>query len=80
MLFRSPQFKPGILNIEHIKFKLDSMDEYGFPIYHKNDSGEFVVEEIKNYQVPYMKEEVLAILRDFKNNKDVYIEKLSNKK
>ena len=80
ILKHNPQFKPGILNIEHIKFKLDSMDEYGFPIYHKNDKGEFVVEEIKNYQVPYMKEEVLAILRDFKNNKDSYIEKLSNKK
>lgn len=80
ILKHNPQFKPGILNIEHIKFKLDSMDEYGFPIYHIDNNNQFVVEEIKNYKVPYMKEEVLAILQEFKNNKDTYFHKLDNNK
>jgi len=79
ILKHNPQFKPGVLTIEHIKFKLDSMDEFGFPIYYMDNNNEFVVEEIKNYKVPYLKEEVMAILREFKNNKeDMYI-KLDNK-
>lgn len=80
ILKHNPQFKPGILNIEHIKFKLDSMDEYGFPIYHKDNNNQFVVEEIKNYQVPYMKEEVLAILKEFSNKKEFFFEKMDNYK
>jgi hypothetical protein len=80
ILKHNPQFKPGILNIEHIKFKLESMDEYGFPIYFKDNNNQFVVDEITNYKVPYMKEEVLAILNEFKNNKEEYFKKIDNNK
>lgn len=80
ILKHNPQFKPGILTIEHIKFKLESMDEYGFPIYFKDNNNQFVVEDITNYKVPYMKEEVLAIINDFKNNKEDCFRKIDDNK
>lgn len=70
ILKHNPQLSPGNLIIEHIKFKLKEMDKHGFPIYLTNDLGEFVVEDVVNYNVPYLKSEVKTMLDHFKNNKE----------
>ena len=76
ILRHNPQLLPGDLTIEHIWFQVASTDQYGYPTYARDSSNNFIIESIKNYKVPYLKPEVLAILSDFKTNFEKYLPKL----
>lgn len=69
ILRHNPEFSPGTLTIEHIKFEKEADDKYGYPIYRRNASGEFVVKDIEYIQLPYMRREVQSIIEWLKENK-----------
>lgn len=59
----NPMLKPGKLRIHHITFALDHVDDHGFPVYKKDESGNFVISSIKQIDLPYLKNEVVAIIK-----------------
>ena len=66
ILQHNPQLRPGLQTIYHIKFVKAGEDKYGFPIYHKDNKGGNIVEDITPIVVPYMEYEVKLILDTFK--------------
>ena len=65
----NPNLIPGTLTIEHIKFEVDAEDKWGYPIYKKDENGDFIVKEIEEIALPYLKKEVHTILTWLKANK-----------
>lgn len=69
ILKHNPKLKPGKLIIHHILFEEEeSKDEYGYPILKQDADGNFIIKEIIPYELPYLKDEVIAILTWYKEN------------
>ena len=64
----NPKLKIGKLTIQHVKFKQIGTDKNGYPI-NEHVDGEPVIEEIKMYNLPYLKDEVNSLSMWFKDNK-----------
>jgi ATP-dependent exoDNAse (exonuclease V) beta subunit len=70
ILRHNPMYHPGELTLHHIIFEEDyDRDPYGYPIYLKDDDGNFKIKEVIPYKVPYLKDEVHALIEHFKENK-----------
>lgn len=67
ILKHNPKLKPGILAIDHIKFK-GELDEYGSRILEYDANHDPIVEEIKRYEMPYLKKEVIDITKYIKTH------------
>lgn len=63
----NPKLKIGKLVIQHVKFKQVGTDKNGYPI-NEHIDGEPVIEEIKMYNLPYLKDEVNSLIMWFKDN------------
>jgi len=63
----NPKLKIGDLVIQHVKFKQIGEDKNGYPI-NEHVNGEPVLEEIKIYKLPYLKDEVNSIMIWLKEN------------
>jgi hypothetical protein len=61
------------LVIEHVKFEIEDEDQYGYPIYKKDENGNFIVKEIEEIELPYLKKEVHTITNWLKLNKQKLI-------
>jgi len=61
--------KPGKMTLDHVSFEIESKDKYGMPI-HKLVNGEPIVKEVKQYIIPYMKSEVISIIKWLNENRD----------
>ena len=57
----NPKLKVGKLTIQHVKFKQIGTDKNGYPI-NEHINGEPILEEIKMYDLPYLKNEVVNII------------------
>jgi hypothetical protein len=55
--------------IEHVIFEEESQDKWGYPIYKKDTNGDFIVKEIKQIPLKYMKNEVNTIINWLKAKK-----------
>jgi ATP-dependent exoDNAse (exonuclease V) beta subunit len=64
----NPSLKIGKLTIQHVKFKQIGEDENGYPI-NEYYNGEPILDEIKMYEVPYLKDEVNSLIMWLKDNK-----------
>ena len=71
MLRHNPKLKVGNLTIQHITFEKEKDDQYGYPITKYDDMGNPVVKDITNYDVPYLKEEVINLISEYNANKTV---------
>jgi hypothetical protein len=69
ILRHNPNLEPGEMTIEHIKFEEASRDKYDYPIYKKDESGQFIIREIEEIKMPYLRKEVVSILEWLKYNK-----------
>ena len=67
ILKHNPKLKAGKLLIQHVKFEKVGEDKYGYPITKELD-GNPVIEDIKMYEIPYMKKEVQSLIRWLKEN------------
>lgn len=63
----NPKLKIGKLVIQHVKFKQVGEDKHGYPI-NEHVNGEPVLDEIKMYEVPYLKQEIASLILWRKDN------------
>jgi hypothetical protein len=68
ILKHNPKLKPGKMVIEHIIFEEAGKDAYDNRVVLYDMSGEPVVQEIVQYDVPYLKTEVINIINRLKEN------------
>lgn len=66
----NPKLKVGKLTIQHVKFVQLGTDDNGYPI-NEHVNGEPVIEDIVLYDLPYLKDEVDALMMWLKDNKQV---------
>ena len=50
-------------------------DEYGYPIIAKDAAGDPIIKEVIPYDVPYLKKEVIRMIKHLKTNPEAYIKK-----
>jgi hypothetical protein len=67
ILKHNPKLKPGLLAIDHIKFK-GELDPYGSRILEYDANYDPIVDEIIRYEMPYLKKEVIDIIKYLKQN------------
>ena len=71
ILKHNPNLKPGKVIIHHISFEEEEQtDEFGYPITKLSEQGEPIIRDIEIYELPYLKNEVIAVLKWYENNKD----------
>lgn len=71
ILKHNPNLKPGKLTIHHITFEEEEeTDEFGYPILKQSPDGEPIIKTIEIIEMPYLKEEVINVLKWYENNKD----------
>jgi len=63
----NPKLKIGKLIVQHVKFKQVGTDTNGYPI-NEHVNGEPVLEEVKIYELPYLKDEVNSLVMWLKDN------------
>lgn len=68
LLKHNPKLKPGKMIIEHILFEEAGKDAYDNRVVLYDEFGEPVVNKIVEYEVPYLKNEVISIINYFKEN------------
>jgi len=62
ILKHNPRYNPGKLELQHVTFEVEKYNEFGNPI-HKLVNNEPVIKEIVNYELPYLKNEVRAMIQ-----------------
>ena len=70
ILKHNPKLKPGKIFIHHITFEIEAEDNWGYPIIKKDENGEPIVKEVIPISVPYLVDEVQAIMHYLHDNKD----------
>lgn len=69
ILKHNPKLKPGNLTIHHILFETVGEDKFGNPITALDTNGDPVVKDIVQYDLPYMKQEVISLLHWLEDNR-----------
>jgi len=64
---------PGVLEIHHIKFEVEDLDEFGYPIIALDPLGEPIIKEVTPYRLPYLKKEVVSMLKWLKEHKQIVL-------
>jgi hypothetical protein len=70
ILKHNPKLKPGKIAIHHIKFKHAGEDKYGYPIIAREANGDPVVTDVIEIPAPYLKREVIDMIKWLQENKD----------
>lgn len=63
MIKHNPKLKPGKLTLHHVLFFEEGEDHMGAPIIQRDENGEPVVKKIVPYDVPYLKDEVINLIK-----------------
>ena len=70
ILKHNPRLKPGILTIHHIVFEEVGKDKFGNPITALDTNGDPIVKDIIQYDLPYLKTEVINLLHWLEDNRE----------
>lgn len=76
ILKHNPKLKAGSICIHHIIFEKAGEDKFGYPILARSTNGDPIIKEIVQYDMPYLKQEVMDIMNWYKANKET----IGNKK
>ncbi len=68
ILKHNPKLKAGSLTLHHILFEEAGKDKYGNPITALDTNGDPVVKDIVKYDVPYLKAEIVELIKHKTNN------------
>jgi hypothetical protein len=68
ILKHNPKLKPGKIFIHHVKFEIEREDNWGYPIGKKDESGNPIVKEVTVIPIPYLVDEVQAVIHHMKDN------------
>ena len=71
ILKHNPQLVPGKLTIQHVTFEVEREDEFSFPITKIDSDGNYVIKEVVNYEVPYLKQEVQNLMKYIQANPQI---------
>jgi hypothetical protein len=63
ILKHNPKLKAGKITIHHVLFYTDGADKFGNPITKLDDQGEPLVKKIVPYDLPYLKSEVINLIK-----------------
>jgi hypothetical protein len=69
ILKHNPKLKPGKIMIHHIKFKHAGEDKHGYPIIAREANGDPVVTGVTEIPAPYLKREVIDMIKWLHENK-----------
>jgi len=64
---------PGKIEIHHVEFEVEKLDENGFPVYAKDAKGDPVVVKVNRIELPYLKKEVILMFKWLKKNKEMIL-------
>ena len=67
ILKHNPKLQPGKIFIHHIVFEEESKDENGYPVTKYDHNGDPVVKEVIPIPVPYLYDEVIAVISYLKD-------------
>ena len=71
ILKHNPNLKPGKVIIHHITFEEEEeKDKYGYPITKLDNQGDPIINNIEIIELPYLKKEVIDVLKWYEINKD----------
>ena len=62
ILKHNPKLKPGRLKIQHVIFKEQDRDKFDNPIPLLDSEGNPIVDEIIEYDVPYLRKEIISLI------------------
>jgi hypothetical protein len=68
ILKHNPKLKPGRIFIHHITFEVEREDNWGYPITKKDENGEPIIKEVLPISIPYLVDEVQAVIHHMKDN------------
>lgn len=63
ILKHNPRYKPGKMMLHHVIFEKEGEDKFGNPILKQNKDGEHIVKTVIPYEVPYLKQEILSMVK-----------------
>jgi hypothetical protein len=69
ILKHNPRLKPGILTIHHILFETVGEDKFGNPITALDSNSDPIVKDIVQYDLPYMKQEIVTLIHWLEDNR-----------
>jgi hypothetical protein len=69
ILKHNPALKPGKLVIDHVTFEEAGKDHLGYPVTFLDMDGDPIIKEVKSIEVPYLRDEVIAIFQWLKDNR-----------
>lgn len=72
ILLHNPHLKPGLMEIDHVRFAQEGQTEHGFPITATDTMGDPIIEALDNYEIPYLADEVYQIMLYLKKHPEVY--------
>jgi hypothetical protein len=70
ILKHNPKLSPGILTIHHILFEEAGRDVFDNPISARDTHGNPIVTDIVQYDLPYLKQEAIAVIHWLEDNRD----------
>jgi len=68
ILKHNPKLKPGRIFVHHITFEVEREDNWGYPITKKDEKGEPIIKEVIPISIPYLIDEVQAVIHYMKDN------------
>ena len=69
ILKHNPRLKPGLLTIHHILFEEVDKDKFGNPITALDTNGDPIVKDIVQYDLPYLKQEIISLMHWLEDNR-----------
>lgn len=70
MVWRAnPKLEIDKLTIEHVKFEEEGKNKYDYPIYRKDDNGDYIVKDIEYIDIPYLGSEAQNIINSYRTKK-----------
>jgi ATP-dependent exoDNAse (exonuclease V) beta subunit len=72
ILKHNPKLKAGTMMIQHIMFEDEGKDANGYPILKTDENGDPIIKDIVHYDLPYLKDEVLALVKWYQDNKSKF--------
>lgn len=70
ILKHNPRLQPGTMHLHHIIFEEAGRDKFDNPITALDSHGDPIVSDIMIYEVPYLKSEVIDLIKWLKENRD----------
>jgi hypothetical protein len=71
ILKHNPRYKSGKMALHHVIFEKDGEDKFGNPILRKDEKDQPVVKTVILYDVPYLKSEVISMIKYLQDNPDI---------